>query len=79
MEKFKLTEQAIKEIEDYFNSVTFPHEAEGGIIAAYESLSNLNCLVGEEDAGECMSNNRGIQTALWNYHNLIKACLAEPR
>lgn len=79
MEKFKLTEQAIKEIEDYFNSVIFPHEAEEDIIEAYESLSKLNCLVGVEDAGECMCYNRGIQTALWNYHNLIKACLAEPR
>ena len=79
MEKFKLTEQAIKKIEDNFNSVIYQHEAESGIIEAYENLYNLNLLVDEGDAVECLCYNRAIQTALWNYHNLIKACFAEQK
>ena len=70
--EFKLTEEAIKAIEYYFNHIEFEKDCYRNIAVAYQATKNLLEENSDYDFFRDEANN--IYNVLYGYRELIEAC-----
>lgn len=70
--EFKLTEEAIKAIEYYFNHIEFEKDCYRDIAVAYQATNNLLAENSDDDFFREEANN--IYNVLYGYRELIEAC-----
>ncbi len=70
--EFKLTEEAIKAIEYYFNHIEFEKDCYRNIAVAYQATNNLLEENSDDDFFREEANN--IYNVLYGYRELIEAC-----